>query len=270
MTRHDTGPRRSRSIESFLRPSRVVAAVALLALVGAIISDSTQETFWDRNALLTSLVASLIIVMITVAVLNEVLERRRRERWSVLAQYVMLELVRNARLIWTGVLEHVGLLAPEAARPDLVDTNGEIVRDASRLGAAVREAISDDSRRQDLHDAIALLSAHADDVLGRWAAVMLNTDLYAEIIDRHVELASDISWLNSLLDNSDPPDDHHRQRRARSSPAVQVEGEISGDALVDRIVVITQLAEELDRVTLQVALQLVPVEWWRERLGAPA
>ena len=55
MTRHDTGPRRSRSIESFLRPSRVVAAVALLALVGAIISDSTQETFWDRNALLTSL-----------------------------------------------------------------------------------------------------------------------------------------------------------------------------------------------------------------------
>jgi hypothetical protein len=270
MTRHDTGPRRSRSIESFLQPSRVLAAVALLALVGAMLSDSAQESFWDRHALFTSLVASLIIVMLSVAILNEVLERRRRERWSVLAQYVMLELVRNARLIWTGVLEHVGLLAPEAARPDLVEVNGAIVRDTPRLATAVRAAVSDDSRRSDLHDGVAVLAAHADEVLGRWAAVMLTADFYAEVIDRHVELASDISWLNSLLDNAHPPDDRRRQRRARSSPAIQVEGEISGDALVDRIVVITQLAEELDRVTLQVALQLVPVEWWRERLGAPA
>ena len=34
----------------------------------------------------TSLVASLIVVAVTAAVLNEVLERRQRERWSVLAQ----------------------------------------------------------------------------------------------------------------------------------------------------------------------------------------
>jgi len=55
---------------------------------------------------------------------------------------------------------------------------------------------------------------------------MLNADVYAEVIDRHVELASDISWLISLLDNSDPPEDHRRQRRANNSPAVQIEGQI--------------------------------------------
>src|SRR4029077_4737998 len=107
---------------------RVLAAVALLALVGAIVSDVVGGDFWARHTLLAGLVASVIVVMLSVAVINEVLERRRRERWSVLAQYVMLELVRNARLIWTGVLERVGLLPAEAARPESVEVNGGIVR----------------------------------------------------------------------------------------------------------------------------------------------
>ena len=180
----------------------------------------------------------------------------------------MLELVRNARLIWTGVLAQVGLLAPDAARPESVEANGLTVRDTPRLAAAVREAIADDAARRGLQEEIALLAAHSDEVLGRWAGVMLNADIYAEVIDRHVELASDVSWLMSLLDNSDPPEDHRRRRRADSSPAVQIEGEIAGEELANRIVVITQLAEELDRATLKLALRIVPVEWWKARLGA--
>jgi hypothetical protein len=58
--------------------------------------------------------------------------------------------------------------------------------------------------RRGLHEEIALLAAHADEVLSRWAAVMLNADVYAEVIDRHVELASDISWLLGLLDKRRP------------------------------------------------------------------
>jgi 8-oxo-dGTP pyrophosphatase MutT (NUDIX family) len=210
----------------------------------------------------------VIVVMISVAVIDAVLERRRRERWSILAQFVMLELVRNARLIWTGVLAQVGLLSVDAARPESVDANGRIVRDTPRLTAAVRHTIADDALRRELREEIALLAAHTDEVLGRWAAVMLNADVYAEVIDRHVELASDISWLISLLDNAEPPQEHRRQRRASSSPAVQVEGQIAGEELAARIVVITQLAEELDRNTLDLALRIVPVEWWETRLGS--
>jgi hypothetical protein len=95
---------------------------------------------------------------------------------------------------------------------------------------------------------------------------MLNADVYAEVIDRHVELASGIGWLISLLDNTDPPQDRRRQRRARNSPAVQIEGQIAGEELGKRIVVITQLAEELDRTTLELALRIVPLEWWEDRL----
>jgi len=268
MRRHDGGPRRSRSVDALLRGRRVLAIVALLALVGGIVSDVVGGSFWARHALLASLAASVIVVMLSVAIINELVERRRRERWSILAQYVMLELVRNARLIWTGVLAQVGLLPPDAARPDSVDGNRPIVRDTPRLTAAVRDAIVDDGLRHGLHEEIALLAAHTDEVLGWWAAVMLNADVYAEVIDRHVELASDISWLFSLLDNADPPQDHRRNRRAASSPAVQIEGQVEGDALAKRIVVITQLAEELDRTTLDLALRIVPIEWWEARLGA--
>jgi len=267
MRRHEVGPRRSQSVEAFLRSTRLLAIAALLALVGGIASDVVAAGFWSRHTLLASLTANVIIVLLTVAVINEVLERRRRQRWSILAQFVMLELVRNARLIWTGVLTQVGLLAPGAARPESVEANGLIVRDTPRLAAAVRDVIADDARRGGLHEEIAVLAAHTDEVLGRWAAVMLNADVYAEVIDRHVELASDISWLISLLDNSDPPEDHRRQRRANNSPAVQIEGQIGGEELANRIVVITQLAEDLDRATLELALRIVPVEWWEDRLG---
>ena len=49
---------------------------------------------------------------------------------------------------------------------------------------------------------------------------------------------------------------------------MQVEGQLSGEELVNRIVVITQLAEELDRTTLELALRIVPLAWWEARLGA--
>jgi hypothetical protein len=269
MRRHEVGPRRSQSVDAVLRSTRLLAVVALLALAAGIASDAAEGSFWARHALLAGLTASVIVVLLTVAVINEVQERRRRERWSILAQFVMLELVRNARLVWTGVLAQVGLLTPEATRPESVDANRTTVRDTPRLAAAIRGTIADDVLRPGLHEEIALLAAHTEEVLGRWAAVMLNADVYAEVIDRHVELAGDISWLISLLDSADPPDDHRRQRRAGSSPAVQIEGNVAGEDLANRIVVITQLAEELDRATLELALRIVPVEWWEARLGVP-
>ena len=42
----------------------------------------------------------------------------------------------------------------------------------------------------------------SDELLGRWAGVMLNADVYAEIIDRHVELVGDLAWLGTLLRSS--------------------------------------------------------------------
>ena len=71
--------------------------------------------------MLAGLAASVLVVMLSVAVINEVLERRRRQRWSILAQYVMFELVRNARMIWLGVLEVAGLLLTDVNLRESID-----------------------------------------------------------------------------------------------------------------------------------------------------
>jgi hypothetical protein len=264
------GPRRSKSVNSYLWGTRAVATAAVLALIGGLVSDTVERGFWDRHALLAGLASSLIVVVLTVALVNEALERRRRQRWSVLAQYVMLQLVRDARGIWTGLLELAGIMPPDNLSAASIDAGAQTVRDTVRLTAAARKVLAEPDRRRRLHESVARTVIHNDEVLGRWAGVMLNTDLYAEVIDRHVELASDLAWLGSLLDNLDPSDDDPRERVSRSHPAVQIEGAIDDEQLAERLVAITQLAEELDRGTLELALRLVPVEWWAARLGTTA
>src|SRR5579863_338968 len=132
LTRRPSGPRRARSVESYLRQTRLMALLALVALVAGVVSDFTSGSFWERHPLLAGLTASVIVVMLSVAVVNEVIERRRRQRWSILAQYVMFELVRNARMIWTGVLDLAGLW-PTETNQQSIELGGEIVRDTPRL-----------------------------------------------------------------------------------------------------------------------------------------
>src|SRR5690349_6484897 len=105
MARRTLGPRRSASRWTYVRSTRIIGGFSVLILCGAVVWDVANDGFWMRHALLTSLVASLIVVAVTAAVLNEVVERRQRQRWSVLAQYALLDLVRTARLVWTGLLE---------------------------------------------------------------------------------------------------------------------------------------------------------------------
>ncbi len=51
----------------YLGGTRSLAAVALLALAAAIISDAFGRHFWAHHPLLANLAASLIVVMLSVA-----------------------------------------------------------------------------------------------------------------------------------------------------------------------------------------------------------
>jgi hypothetical protein len=241
--------------------------LALVAFAGAVVSDVTDDSFWGHHSLLASLVSSVIVVMLSVAVVNEILERRRRRRWSILAQYVMFDLIRNARMIWLGILEVTGLFAVTQHQQDSIDGGALVIRDSPRLTAALRASIADSGTYAELQSEVAFLSDQSEEVLGRWAAVMLDADAYASVLDRHVELAGNIGWIASLLDSWNPPSDVRRQRRAHSSPSTQIQAEQNGEWLADRLVVIAQLAEVLDRETLELALRVVPGQWWEARLG---
>jgi hypothetical protein len=67
-----------------VRSTRIIGGLSVLVLSGAVVWDLTNDGFWFRHTLFTALVASLIVVAVTAAVLNEVLDRRQRQRWSVL------------------------------------------------------------------------------------------------------------------------------------------------------------------------------------------
>jgi hypothetical protein len=264
-----SGPRRSESVESYLRQTRAGAALALLALAAAIASEQFAEHLWVRHPLLAGLASSAIVVMLSVAVLNEALEIRGRRRWRVLAQYVMLELVRNARMVWTAVVDLAGLMPADANPATAIDEAARVVRDTPRVTSAVRGLLADADRRRVLRDQVARMVVYNDEVLGRWAGVMLNADAYAEVVDRHVDLAGSLAWLGSLLERLEPSEgDQLRRHKARSNPAVQITGDdMDDDRLAQRLVSITQLAEQLDSWTLDLAVKIVPVAWWEARLG---
>jgi len=266
MARRTVGPRRSASPRTYVRSTRIIGGLSVLVLGGAVAWDLANDRFWLHHTLLTGLVASLIVVAVTVAVLNEVLERRQRERWSVLAQYALFDLVSTARLVWTGLLELAGL-APDELEDEALAAGSEAVLDTPRLSAAIDEMLASPDRREQLHRLIARLRAHGEEVLGRWADVMVNSGTYAEIFDRHVELYSRLFWWGSVLDESDPLDEHlNRPRLSRISPATQASGPIEEEWLRDNLVAIAQLAESLDRSSFDLAMRIVPIEWWTAQL----
>jgi hypothetical protein len=239
-----------------------------MIVFGAIAWDLADDGFWSRHALLTSLLASLMIVAVTAAVLNEVLERRQRERWSVLAQFALFDLIRVARLVWGGLLELAGLVPDGELEDGALAAGTEAVRDTPRLAAAMDEMLASADRREQLHRLITVLFDHGLEVLGRWAAVMVNSGTYAETIDRHVELYSRLYWWGSVLDESDPLEEHlSRPKLSRISPATQAAlGPIEDEWLRDNLVAIAQLAESLDRGSFELAMRIVPLDWWQAQL----
>jgi hypothetical protein len=267
MARRTVGPRRADSLRTYVRATRIIGGLSVLVLFGAIAWDLANDGFWSRHALFASLVASLIVVAVTAAVLNEVLERRQRERWSVLAQYALLDFVRAARLVWTGLLELAGLAPDGELGDEALSAGSEAVRDTPRLAAAMDEMLASADRREQLHRLIARLLGNGQEVLVRWADVMVNSGTYAEVVDRHVELYSRLYWWGSVLDETEPLEEHvSRPRLSRVSPATQATGPVEDEWLRDNLVAIAQLAESLDRGSFELAMRIVPLDWWTAQL----
>jgi hypothetical protein len=267
MARRTAGPRRSDSLPTYLRSTRIVGGLSLLVFAGAVVWDVVNDRFWFRHNLFTGLVASSIIVGVTAGVLNEVLERRQRQRWSVLAQYALFDLIRTARLVWAGLLELAGLVPDEELGEGALAAGSEAVRDTPRLAAAMAEVLASAERREQLHQLIARLIVDGREVVGRWADVMINSGTYAEIFDRQVELYSRLNWWGSVLDESEPLQEQLNQPRlSRLSAATQTSGPVEDEWLRDNLVAIAQLADWLDRSSFDLAMRIVPSEWWAAQL----
>src|ERR1700690_1906918 len=122
-----------------MEPNRrltIAATLGVVVIALAAASDFVFGSFWTSHAMLTSLIASLIVLAVTVVVLNEWLERRDRRRWSVLAQYVLFQLVQAARATWTTLGELLLEREIEPGDADQLRAAAAAALDAPTLSAA--------------------------------------------------------------------------------------------------------------------------------------
>ena len=254
-----------------VRRLAITAAFGTVVIVLAGASDFVLGSFWSAHAMLTSLIASLIVLAVTVVVLNEWLERRDRRRWSVLAQYVLFQLVQAARATWTTLLELITEREIEPGDAEELRAAAAVALDGPPLSSATRALLADSRRRGRLQEALVALAAHSRSVIVGWASVMVGSGPYTDVFDRHVELQGRLDWISEILTTNEPGELRTLRdaKLARSSVATEHAGLLGSDEwLHDQIVATVQLATRLDYESRALGFQLVPMEWWDARTQA--
>jgi hypothetical protein len=179
--------------------TRLAGALSLVALILITISDFTFQEFWDTNAMATSIVADVLVLIVGVAVVNEFIAARSRDRWRLVAEYGLIELARSARRIWVGLAEVIGV----GDRADQTrDELRGMVRDQVRTGElerAAKECAATSEGRRRLHVVISELVIDSRAALTSWAPVLVES-AHSDAIARFAELQSLIGRLDLVLD----------------------------------------------------------------------
>jgi hypothetical protein len=247
----------------------IASVLGLLAITLAAGSDFVFGSFWNSHAMLTSLVASLIVLAVTVAVVSEVVDRRARRRWSVLGQYVLFELVQSARATWIGLVELGGLGEVDAQSSEGIEAGADLARDGASLSAAMASALADQQRRASLSELIVAVGTHSRALVATWAPLMVDAGPYGPLFDRHVELQSLISWIAEGITPGGFSDWLARDHEVliRSSVASEHVAGFSDEWLATQLAAAAQLAVGLDFESTALGFKLVSLEAWGERLS---
>lgn len=251
----------------------LAATVGLALILAAGVSDFVVGSFWQRHGMLTSLVANLLVVGVTVAVINQVVEGRDRRRWNLLAQTVLFALIQSARATWTGMLEVLELADVKSGSVQSMIEAKNVALDTARVGRAADELLRDRQRRARLQATSIALGNHASDVIAKWAPVMVSARPYAQVLDRHAELAARLVWLSDVLAYNEPPQGQTQRERTltRSSLASEHAEQLGTDELLhDQILAVVTLATELDYEAREDAYAIVPLGWWAQRTAGLA
>jgi hypothetical protein len=245
-------------------PIAALGAVASIAVL--VSSDFYTGNFWLGHPVTTAILTSLSVVLVSVTVIEVVLNRRSERRWRLLAQYALLELAEAARGAW-GVLlvviyeENSG--SDDTADPSRVIEVLDSPAQAPVLKHKIDAILTDPLRRDELQESLAQTLATSRELISRWGAILTGSTSFSELFDRHVEMIGRIHGLWYFLA-------YGRRRGSRfRSPG----GSHRDDWFVDNLLSMTRIAIRLEDETWAIALRVVPPDWWDMRtdeLAAPA
>src|SRR5271154_2920496 len=260
-------------------PNRA-APVAVALVVVLISSDFYAGRFWLDHPVTTAILTSLTVVLVSVTVIEVILNRRSERRWRLLAQYALMELAEGARGAWgvlLGVIYEGTSGSDDMADPtdDMADPTDDMadpsqvikVLDSPALAPILMRKIdailTDPLRRDELRESLERTLGASRELIARWGAVLTGSTSFSELFDRHVEMIGRIHGLWYFLA-------YGRRRGSRfRSPG----GSHRDDWFVDNLLSMTRIAVRLEDETWAIALRVVPPDWWDMRtdeLAAPA
>ena len=179
--------------------TRLAGALSMLALILITISDFTWTEFWDTNAMATSIVADVLVLIVGVAVVNEFLSTRSRSRWAIVAEYGLIELARSARRVWVGLAETIGVGSrSELTREEL----RALVHDhakSGRLNELAEKAASSTDGRAALRAVVQDLVEDSRAALTSWAGVLVES-AHQDALARFAALQALLARLDLVLD----------------------------------------------------------------------
>jgi hypothetical protein len=211
--------------------TRIAAALALLALAAVAASDFFLTEFWNENAMATSVVANIFVLIVGVAVVNEFVAARSRRAWSQVADYALVELGSSCRHVWIRLAEELGAGSRhEVTKEEL----RERISSDDRLRELASATVSDASSRRALHEAVAELVEASRNTLTNWAPLLAETP-HANSLSRYIELQALLSRIDLVL-----WEEAHGRR-----PSFAGSGD--PDWLRDRLVSLIRIGSELER-----------------------
>ena len=267
-TKTAPGSRRSRHmpLPKAVRHPPVTAVLAVALLIVLISSDFYARQFWLDHPATTAVLAALGVVLVSVSVIEVILNRRSERRWRLLAQYALLELAEAAHGAWVVLL---GVVDTESDRSDQAADPSRVMRvldspdRAPAFKRKIEAILTDPAARDALRESLEHTLDVSRELISRWAAVLTGSSSFSELFDRHVEMIGRIHGLWYFLAYGT-----RRGSRFRSPG-----GSHSDDWFIDNLLSMTRLAIRLEDETWGIALDVVPPNWWDNRtdeLAAPA
>ena len=239
----------------------MVGPLAVVLLAIAVASDFYIAGFWVSHPMLTAIISALAVVLLSVAVIDVVLDRRAEHRWRLLAQYALVELAEAAHTVWIRLASEFNIVGAENLSTDDVQQTLNSPDQAPAIRRYLARTLADSARRDGLRRLLDELSQAGRQHLTGWAAVMTGSRSYAEIFDKHVELWSFIHALHHYLAYGS----HVGQQFLPADLPVR-EDVLYPDLLLS----VFSHAASLEAETWALAFRLTPAQWWLRRVSSRA